>query len=65
MADDPEYAGYDVGCKLVKYFPGHGWFEGTIEKIRPDAAHNPGGHVRMLEQTAAQAHHWRHNAQPC
>ena len=40
MADNPEYAGYDVGCKLVKYFPGHGWFEGTIEKIRPDAAHN-------------------------
>lgn len=40
MTDNPEYEGYDVGCKLMKYFPGHGWFEGTIEEIRLEAAHN-------------------------
>lgn len=40
MSDNPEYTGYGVGCKLVKYFPGYGWFEGTIEEIRLEAAQN-------------------------
>ncbi|GFH47094.1 predicted protein [Chaetoceros tenuissimus] len=40
MSDNPEYTGYDVGCKLVKHFPGHGWYGGKIKEIRLEAAEN-------------------------
>jgi hypothetical protein len=27
----------EVGYVFRKFFPGHGWFQGTVKKIRPNA----------------------------
>ena len=30
----------EVGFKFWKHFPGHGWFEGIVEEVRPGAEGN-------------------------
>ena len=54
----------DLMCKLDQNCPYNG-FRRVNQLEDQTRLISLGGHLRMLEQTVVQAHHWRHNVQPC